>query len=309
MKNIIKISLIALTAIFATQSFAKENDNTKKYKCEIEFDLGKFDIKDKKSLLNCFKKVPQNEVVKLIHVISSANQIGNVKNNEILAAKRLKSARDFIDNQEEERFKTAITEELSMGRNNVLGKKVHILILTSIPQDPLTITIEKPVEKIVEKVIEKEIIIREQVPVIETKKEISDYQFFVGTRVGRDIFMNDQIVAYTTYGLLTGVQYQTQQPIKYELGLAYNQMTNDKVYSLNTLHSFAGAYYITEKHAGFFIGLRGLAGTIFNQNGQFDFDGGGEGRLGYENQLFSVSFAAGRTNYTTRVGLELAVKF
>ncbi|KAB8040864.1 hypothetical protein GCL60_02745 [Silvanigrella paludirubra] len=303
MKLKIKLFLLLLS-LMNLNAYSKNKDLTKKYKCEVEFALGKYNIQHKETLEKCIQKIPENEVIKLIYVISSANQIGNVKNNEILAQKRLDSARDFLNSQPD-RFKTAITEELSMGRNHVLGKKVHILILTSNKLSPeiRTIEIEKPIEKIVE----KKVYVQVEVPV-EAKKEVSDIQFFIGSRVARDIFMKDKIAPYFSYGLLAGIQIHPYDNFKYELGLNANQMVNDDVYSINTGYALAGAYLTTGKHQGFFIGVRGLSGIVTNQKQQADFDGGGEGRFGYENSHFSIGFGAGRTRYATRVGLELSMK-
>lgn len=296
--------VLFLVSLLYINVYAKNVDETKKYKCEIEFDLGKFEIKQKTILEKCLQKIPENDVIKLIYIISSANQIGDVKKNEILAQKRLAAARAFLDTQAD-RFKLAVTEELSMGRNHVLGKKVHILILTTNKLSPeiRTIEIEKPVEKIVEKKVYIEI----NKPV-EAKKEIPNYSFFVGSRIARDIFMKDEIAPYFSYGLVSGVQFYPHDHVKYEIGLNANQLVNDDVYSISTGYVLAGAYLTTSKSEGFFIGVRGLSGIVANQKQQADYDGGGEGRIGYENQSMSIGFGLGRTRYTTRAGLELALK-
>ena len=294
----------AFMSLLTMNAYSQTQPETKKYKCEIEFALGKFNIQHKAQLEKCIRKVPEEELIKLIYVISSANEIGNVKNNEILAQKRLDAARAFL-NEQPERFQTAITEELSMGRNHVLGKKVHILILTTKKVKPEIRTIE--IEKTVEKVVEKEVIVNKEIPV-EVKKETSDYQFFISSRVARDIYMKDEIAPYFSYGMLGGIYIQKQDHIKYELGVSANQMVNDDVYTISTAYGLAGAYLISGKQEGFFIGLRGLTGVVANQKQQADFDGGGEARIGYETQSFTIGFGAGRTRYITRMGLEVGLK-
>lgn len=118
--------------------------------------------------------------------------------------------------------------------------------------------------------------------------------------------MHDQIMPYFSYGFLGGINVKTDKNILYELGLSGNQLVNDDILTITTAYAFAGSYLISNKHNGFFIGIRGLGGAVLNQKNEIDADYGGEGRLGYRNSYLLTAVAIGRTTYTTRVGFELS---
>lgn len=285
---------VVIMSLLSMSAFSQTQTGTKKYKCEIEFALGKYIIQHKDNIEKCIQNIPENENINLIYIISSANEVGNANNNKVLSQKRLDEVRSFLS-QQAKLSQTKITEELSIGKNHVLGKKAHILILTT----------EKMKPEI--KTVEKEIIISKEIPV-EIKKEVSDYKFFISSRVGSDIYMKYEIAPYFSYGILGGIHIQKQNHIKFELGLSANQLVNDNVYTISTAYGLAGAYLTSGKQEGFFIGLRGLSGLVANQKQQTDIDAGGEVRLGYDTQGFSLGFGAGRTRYTTRIGLEVGFK-
>ena len=291
---------VELIYIYNAEAKQKSTEKTNKYECEIEFELGKSDLKQME-LEKCVKQIPEDEYIKYVQIISSANQLGTFEFNKKLSDKRLEVVHSYL----KKHLKNIETKVLSIGKNSQLDKKVYVLILAAKRKNPEVIIVEKKVVVTQKTTGESE---KKLPPTPLLIKETSDIEYFIGFRLGRDIYMHDQIEPYFAYGLLAGINIQKFDYLNFELGLSANHLTNDSVLAITNFYGFAGANLISGKHSGVYIGIRGLGGGVANQKEQIDADFGGEARIGYENSTFNLGFGAGRTNYTTRIGIELSFK-
>ncbi len=134
--NVIATPLLILTALFCvkTNAIQHEKEFSNKYECQIEFGKGKSDV-SKADINHCLNKIPQNESIHFVQIISSADAVGSYVRNKKLTDQRLKKTQSYLLKD----LKNAEIKLFSVGRNEQLGKKVYILILASKPQN-LSIT-------------------------------------------------------------------------------------------------------------------------------------------------------------------------
>lgn len=138
MKEIVH-PLLILSASFCAESnaFSNEKNLNHKYECQIEFGLGKSDI-NKTDIDHCLNKIPKDESIYFVQILSSANEIGNYSFNKKLTDKRLNKVQSYLLKN----IKNLETNLISVGKNDQLGKKAHILIFANKQQNINIVTTE-----------------------------------------------------------------------------------------------------------------------------------------------------------------------
>ena len=122
-----------------TEAIQNDANTNNKYECQIEFHNSKSDVPHEEIDL-CLNKVPKNETIHFVQVISSADGKGSYKSNQKLTDLRLKNTETYLLKD----LKNVETKLVSVGRNDQLGRKVHILILTEKTLSSLVVTIPTP---------------------------------------------------------------------------------------------------------------------------------------------------------------------
>ena len=128
--NILSCSFLVLTTLLAVKSYAiqQEKELSNKYECQIEFGKGKANVSNA-DIDRCLIKIPKDETIHFVQIISSADSAGGYAINKKLTDERLKKTQSYLLKN----IKNAEVKSLSIGRNDALGKKVYILILASKP--------------------------------------------------------------------------------------------------------------------------------------------------------------------------------
>lgn len=121
-----------MTAILlGSNSYALQNEKriSNKYECQFEFAKGKSEA-PKAEMDHCLSKVPKEESIQFVQIISSADASGSYVLNKKLTDERLKKTQAYMLKD----IKNIEVKLVSVGRNDLLGKKVHVLILASKPE-------------------------------------------------------------------------------------------------------------------------------------------------------------------------------
>lgn len=135
----------------------------------------------------------------------------------------------------------------------------------------------------------------------------SNVQARVAVRAGADRDWNNDQRSPGVVGLdLTALPtVAASRSLRLEAGALAEQHISHDLEDTTGLYGVGGVGY---RRGGFVAGVRGLAGAILtSSNGEFD--GGGEGRLGFENNQLSIFFGMGRTKAWTRFGWDLGIIF
>jgi hypothetical protein len=135
MKLIVKVTqLLFLSALYCVKSHAIqiEQDLSNKYECQIEFAKGKSNV-SQNEINRCLNKIPKDETIHFVQIISSADRVGSYALNKKLTNERLKKTQSYLLKD----IKNAKIKLFSIGKNEKLGKKVYILILARKPQNTI----------------------------------------------------------------------------------------------------------------------------------------------------------------------------
>ncbi|APJ04128.1 hypothetical protein [Silvanigrella aquatica] len=146
--KVIAIPLLPVSLLFSSLAFAvqSENNSSNKYECQIEFHKGQTEASHEE-LDQCLNKVPKDENIHFVQIISSADKKGSYTANKKVTDLRLKKTEAYLLKD----LKNVETQLISVGKNEQLGRKVHVLFMTEKPQTSLAAvlpvsTTEKPKE-------------------------------------------------------------------------------------------------------------------------------------------------------------------
>ncbi|MBX9839085.1 MAG: hypothetical protein K2X69_12335, partial [Silvanigrellaceae bacterium] len=119
--------LIPFSILSSGYAFAISNDSNKqnKYECNIDFDSGKSSINQPK-IDQCLEQIPKNEKITFLQIISSADHKGSYAFNKKLTEERLNKIYSYVS----QKIKAQDLKLLSVGKNEKLGKRANILIIT-----------------------------------------------------------------------------------------------------------------------------------------------------------------------------------
>jgi hypothetical protein len=135
--KVIAHPLLILSALFFAKSEALQHEKSfsNKYECQIEFGKGKSDVSET-DINHCLNKIPKDETIHFVQIISSADGIGSYATNKKLTDERLKKTQSYLLKN----IKNSEIKLFSVGRNEQLGKKVYILLLANKPHNSITNT-------------------------------------------------------------------------------------------------------------------------------------------------------------------------
>jgi hypothetical protein len=95
------------------------------------------------------------------------------------------------------------------------------------------------------------------------------------------------------------------QNLRTEMGATAASMSKgDKLMQQASAHALLGAGF---NLSGIIVGARALGGGVWDEENKWRDDFGGEGRLGFENKTLSVFAGVGRTQKTSRFGLDVGI--
>jgi hypothetical protein len=119
--------LIPFSILSSGYTFAISSNSNKqnKFECNIDFDSGKSSINHPKIDL-CLEQIPKNEKIIFLQIISSADHKGSYPFNKKLTEERLDKIYSYVS----QKIKAQDVKLLAVGKNDKLGKRANILIIT-----------------------------------------------------------------------------------------------------------------------------------------------------------------------------------
>jgi hypothetical protein len=130
----------------------------------------------------------------------------------------------------------------------------------------------------------------------------------IGARLGRDRYMSREknyFAAGAEVGMVSNLFTGTMaRPMRGEFGIVGVAMNDQDPINAAAVHAFAGP---AARISSGVVGARLLVGGVWDSTEKWRADGGGEMRFGYEQNDVSIFAGVGRTNRTTRVGIDLGL--
>ncbi|MFZ9521007.1 MAG: hypothetical protein ACO3A4_11080 [Silvanigrellaceae bacterium] len=315
--------LMASAALLAGTKFAHAADkaHTEIRNCTLKYS-SKQTVLPSKQLDDCLSVFANRKAdVEHVQIIASTRLAGTHKTNLWRANARLENLRGKLTSE----FPNVRIESVNAGPSRELGDTLRMTIISLTPEVKAamadasgSVTTEdrrlhttagagsETGEPQIEPQKEGGELPRVSVePVIKSESMRENFGR-IAARMGQDSD-RDLDESFPVIGLeVAYVRPNTGMPnLRTEAGATLASMSKgDKLMKQASAHALLGAGFNIN---GVILGARALGGGVWDEENKWRDDFGGEGRLGFENKTLSVFAGVGRTQKTSRFGLDVGI--
>lgn len=317
--HILMAGLAVSTVISVTEASAAAR--TEVHDCNLKYTKNATAVPDK-ALKQCLTAVQnRKEDVEYFHILAGTHTTGK-------HAANVKRADLRIENLKKElvaAFPSARIDSINAGPSRQLGDSVRLSFVALTPETKAALAEEStPVtteerrlhstagagsvsgEPQIEPPKDAEELPRVSVgPTVKAEAERENFAR-VAARLGQDA-NRDLDESFPAIGLeIAYVRPNTgMQNLRTEIGgTAASMSKGENLMKQASAHAILGAGF---NMSGIILGARALGGGVWDEENKWRDDFGGEGRLGFENKTYSIFAGVGRTQKTSRFGLDVGV--
>lgn len=298
--KLLKTSLLALVGSASTLAFAETS------KCEVKFDTNSA-VPSSSDIESCLSKAEGS--IESAYVIGTASKGGSLSYNYNLSQRRAQS----IANAIKARLPDAKIETFAAGSSaDSLSAKVLITAAEDTSATPVAaVVIDQSIaqqEQAQEEYQRSSTLNREQ----EAGLTPDQHSARIAVRLGNDIY-DPADERYPSAGLDIGYVRNNVllNNMRLEMGTTASVLQDASQSGMEQIGAASAHAYVGPGFGvkSFVVGARGMVGSVWDSARKWQIDTGGEGRIGFESDSFSVFAGLGRTTYTTRLGVDVGVNF
>lgn len=274
-----------------------------------------------KELTDCFSKISDRKNdVEFIQVLGTTHLAGNAKKNAALVDKRIEGVRKILAAD----YPAARIDSLNLGANARLGDTVRLMTVlvkaetaAAMEEGTAPVTTEERAlhttagagkesgDVQVESEKSEELPRVALAPTVKAEEARENFGR-IAARMGQDADRGTD-ESFPAIGFeLAYVRPNTGVPnLRTEMGgTAVSMSKGSELMRRASAHVLLGAGY---NISGIIVGARALGGGVWDEQEKWRDDYGGEGRLGFENGNVSIFAGVGRTDKTSRFGLDVGL--
>jgi hypothetical protein len=319
------VALAVGVSFAATEAFAAAAQRTEAHECKLKYSKKEVSVPSKEldACLSAFMN--RKDDVEQLNLVAGTLAAGKHQANVKRAGQRLANLKTKLSSE----FPNARIETLNVGPSKEIGESVRLTVIAVTREVKAAMTEEKderiPVtteerrlhtsagvgtessEPQIEPQKEARELPRVSVAPTSVKAEMPRENFGrVAARLGQDSD-RDLDESFPAIGLeVAYVRPNTGVPnLRTEMGgTAASMSKGDNLMKQASAHALLGAGW---NMSGIIIGARALGGGVWDEENKWRDDFGGEGRLGFENKTVSIFAGVGRTQKTSRFGLDVGI--
>lgn len=314
------MATVALSAGFAS-SFAFAAARTEAHDCKLKYSktATAYPAKELDTCLSGFMN--RKDDIEYFHILASTHVSGQHKANVKRADSRIENLKKHLAKE----FPNARIDSLNAGPSRQLGDSVRLSFIAVIPETKTSMTESSTPVTTEERRLHTTAGAASETgePQIEARKEAGELPRVsvepvvkaelprenfarIAARLGQDA-NRDLDESFPAIGLeVAYVRPNTGvQNLRTEIGgTAASMSKGDNLMKQASAHVILGAGFNMN---GIILGARALGGGVWDEENKWRDDYGGEGRLGFENRTVSIFAGVGRTQKTSRFGLDVGL--
>ncbi len=305
----------AAMGVLGAQS-ALAAENTEVHECTLKYSRNATSV-PMQELNDCMEPLSDKKAnIEFIHLLSSTRSGGSFSKNVRVGDARIANLKKLVS----ESYPHARIESVNVGPNAKLGDNVR---LTTILVTPAVVAAMSPVvseprplhttagagkqsgDLQIESEASEELPRVSLAPSMKTERMRENFGR-IAARMGQDAD-RDTDESFPAIGFEAAyVRPNTGSPnVRTEIGgTAVSMSKGSELMNRASAHVILGAGY---NISGVVLGGRLLGGGVWNEQDKWNEDFGGEGRLGFEKDNVSIFAGIGRTDKTSRFGLDVGL--